>query len=340
MNVAVFGAGGFVGSHMVERLLDDGHGVVGIDRDDEKLETRRPGLQFHRVDVRDEPTLLDEVIEGVDVVVDLVAYANPSIYVEAPLDVFDVNFMTNLDIAQRCAKHGRRLIQYSSAEVYGTFTSTDGTAMEDETPLTYGPIHKHRWIYASAKQLLERVLHAHGLAGDLDYTVIRPFNFVGPRMDYLVPAGTFGGPRVVPHFVSALLTGGPMHLVDGGSARRTFLHIDDATDAFMVLLYAPDQARNQVFNVGNPANDVSIRELALLMCEIYEELTGSSESAHLVEISGEEFYGDGYEDGTRLPPDISKIQRLGWAPRHGLRRTLRDTVEHHLGQHGIASASA
>ena len=330
MHVAVLGAGGFVGSHIVDRLLAEGETVTGLDREDTKLDTDRPGLTFHRMDVRDDPSLVDEVIARTDVVVDLVAYANPSIYVKAPLDVFDVNFRTNLDIAERCVAHGRRLIQYSSAEVYGMFQGTDGLASEDSTPLSYGPIHKHRWIYACAKQLLERVLHAHGLAGSLEYTIIRPFNFVGPRMDYLVPAGTRGGPRVVPHFVSALLTVGPMYLVDGGDARRTFTHIDDATDAFMTVLRAREQSRNEIFNVGNPDNDLSMRELAQLLMVIYEDLTGQPPDTELLEIGGEEFYGEGYDDETRLPPDISKIAQLGWTPKYDLETTLRDTLLHHL----------
>ena len=92
----------------------------------------------------------------------------------------------------------------------------------------FGPVQKQRWIYATAKMLLERVLYAHGVAGELDYTIVRPFNFIGSRIDYLVPANAIGGPRVFPHFMSALLTGGPLRLVDGGHVHRAFLHIADA----------------------------------------------------------------------------------------------------------------
>lgn len=331
MNIAILGAGGFIGSHMVEHLLARGeHAVVGVDHSDEKLEgIAGPAFTFHHADVRAAPELLDRVVQGADVVVDLLAYANPSLYVMAPLAVFDLNFTTNLDVARLCIRHGRRLIQYSSAEVYGK--STAGEAYrEDASDSVFGPVTKSRWIYATAKVLLERVLLAHAAAGDLDCTIVRPFNFLGPRIDYLVPAGATGGPRVFPHFMSALLTGGPMRLVDGGHARRAFMHIDDANTAFQLLLDRHDAARGQVFNVGNPANNIAIRQFADLVREVYAELTGCEPRSAVDAVDGETFYGKGYEDGDRLPPDIAKMRALGWAPRRGLRETVRETMAYYL----------
>lgn len=192
-----------------------------------------------------------------------------------------------------------------------------------------GPTTKQRWIYASGKQYLERIIHAHGLLGEIDYTIVRPFNFVGPRFDYLVEAETLGGPRVFAHFMSALLTGGPIYLVDGGYQRRSFTHIDDASDAFSILLDSPN-AVNQIFNIGNPETDTSIRDLALYMSELYAELTGKTPENELIEISGEDFYGVGYEDMDRVPPDISKLKALGWAPIRGKRETFVDAIEYNL----------
>jgi UDP-apiose/xylose synthase len=193
-----------------------------------------------------------------------------------------------------------------------------------------GPVHKHRWIYAAAKGLLERVLHAHGLNSDLEYTIIRPFNFLGSRIDYLVAPGTTGGPRVFAHFMSALMSGGPMLLVDGGHVHRAFTHVQDANEAFHILLAKPDQSRNEIFNVGNPTNDITIRELAHLMSEIYGELTGKIAASEIREISGTDFYGEGYEDSSRLPPDIRKLEALGWTPKCDLRSALRDAMAYYL----------
>lgn len=331
MKITILGAGGFIGSHMVEHLVArDGYEVVGVDLTDEKLEgIHSPHFRFHQADVRRSPILLEDLIRRADVVVDLIAYANPSIYVTEPLEVFDLNFLQNLEIAKLCIAHRKRLIQYSSAEVYGK--ASDGAAYhEDDTDSVFGPVHKQRWIYATAKLLLERVLFAHGVAGDLDFTIVRPFNFIGSRIDYLVPAYAIGGPRVFPHFMSALMTGGPLRLVDGGHVKRAFLHIADANAAFQVLLDQPEQARNQIFNMGNPANNLTIRELSHLMLELYEELTGAPPTSHVVEMTGEAFYGPGYEDSSRLPPDISKLRALGWSPQHDIRSTFRDAMAYYL----------
>lgn len=329
-SILILGAGGFVGSHLVEHLLKaNSYRLVGLDVSAEKLEgIQGENFTFYERDLRQAWDLVADLVPDVDVVLDLIAYANPSMYVSSPLEVFDLNFMQNLKVAELCIKHEVRLIQYSSAEVYGK--STEGTVYtEDTTDLVYGPIHKQRWIYAAGKALLERVLYAHGIEGGLNYTIVRPFNFIGSRIDYLVPANAIGGPRVFPHFMSALLTGGPLRLVDGGRVHRSFTHIEDANSAFQILLEHPE-ARNGIFNIGNPLNNTTIREFAELMVELYEEVTGRPATSQLVEIGGEEFYGPGYEDGDRLPPDINRMRALGWVPRHGLRRTLRDAMQYYV----------
>ena len=331
MNILVLGAGGFIGSHMIEHLIRRReHDAVGLDVTDEKLRGisgRR--FRFVRGDVRRDRATVDRLIQKADLVVDLIAYANPSMYVSSPLDVFELNFMQNLDIAKLCMKYEKRLIQYSSAEVYGKAGNED-LCSEDTTNSTFGPVTKPRWIYATAKLLLERVLHAHGLAGDVEYTIVRPFNFLGRRIDYLVPAWAVAGPRVFPHFMSALLTGGPLRLVDGGRVHRAFLHIEDANAAFQTILDNLDATRNEIFNVGNPANNVTIREFARLMLDTFEDLSGHPSASPVVEISGEDFYGRGYEDGDRRPPDIGKMHALGWSPRYDLRTTLRETMAWYL----------
>ena len=331
MKCMVLGGGGFIGSHLVEHLVTrEEHQVIGLDLTREKLSgSLNHGFQFHEVDVRAVPELVDELIREADLCVDLIAYANPSIYVTSPLEVFNLNFVQNLRVAESCIRHGTRLVQYSSAEVYGK-TADGGVYNEETTDVIFGPVNKQRWIYATAKLLLDRVLYAHGVAGNLDYTIVRPFNFIGPRIDYLVPPGSMGGPRVFAHFMSALLGHGPMYLVDGGHVHRAFLHIEDASAAFQAILDRPDNSRNQIFNVGNPDNNVTIRELARLMAGLYEEITGTSPQSPMVEVKGEEFYGTGYEDSDRLPPDISKIRRLGWAPKHDLEKTLRDAMSYYL----------
>lgn len=328
MRLLILGAGGFIGSNLVEYLARSdraSYEMVGVDLSDEKLSPEVEGLTFLHKDFLDDEALAE--IPKADVVVDLVAYANPSVYVESPLETFQLNFLQNLRIVELCAEHHKRLIQYSTCEVYGR--PSGPTYKEDESELIVGPVSKQRWIYSCGKQLLERVIHAYGLEGQLDYGIIRPFNFIGPRFDYLVPAGNIGGPRVFAQFMSALLTGGPMYLVNGGEQRRSFTHIDDASAGFEAILLDP-RSRNHIYNIGNPANDCSIKEMALLMQEVYAELTGEIVLTELIDIDGDKFYGPGYEDHTRVPADITKLSSLGWSPTWGLRDTLRSVMGWYL----------
>jgi UDP-apiose/xylose synthase len=332
VKLLIVGAGGFIGSNLVEHLIAEGrHDVVGVDVTSAKLVgIAGPNFRFIEGDITGNPGLFDELIQGTDVVVDLIAYANPSLYVSNPLDVIQLNFFGNIEILESCMRHGKRLFQYSTSEVYGKRTD-EPTYREDASNLVMGPVTKQRWVYASGKQFLERIIHAHGLAGDIEYTLVRPFNFVGPRFDFLVQAGSTGGPRVFAHFMSALLTNGPMYLVDGGQQRRTFTHIKDACAAFSTLIESPE-AVNQIFNIGNPTTDISMRKLAAFMTGIYEELTGETYRGEVIDISGEEFYGKGYEDMDRVPPDISKLQALGWNPTRDLRTTFEDSIQYNLDQ--------
>jgi len=328
MRLLILGAGGFIGSNLVTYLDASDRAdyeIVGVDISDEKLPDGLRNFRFLHKDFLD-PEVLAEVPRA-DVVVDLVAYANPSVYVESPLETFELNFLQNLEIVKLCVEHGKKIVQYSTCEVYGR--PSGPTYKEDESELIVGPVSKQRWIYSCGKQLLERVIHAYGLEDRLDYSIIRPFNFIGPRFDYLVPAGNIGGPRVFAQFMSALLTGGPMYLVNGGEQRRSFTHIDDASAAFETILLDP-RANKHVFNVGNPANDVSIREMALLMQEVYAELTGTEPQTTLIDIDGEKFYGAGYEDHTRVPADIGKLGALGWTPVRGMKETLRSVMGWYL----------
>jgi UDP-apiose/xylose synthase len=343
VTILILGAGGFVGSHLVDYLVRRGeHQVLGLDISDEKLQGVPPGsFVFHQADIRSAGPLVDQLIAQADVVVDLVAYANPSLYVTAPLEVFELNFLQNLEIARRCSRHGARLIQYSSAEIYGKPTIGATHCCEDESDSIVGPVHRQRWIYATGKLLLERVLYAMGVEGELDYTIVRPFNFLGPRIDYLVGPYATGGPRVFPHFMSALLTGGPIRLVNGGHVHRAFLDIRDANEAFQTLLDHPEQARHAIFNVGNPANNLTIREFAARMIETFESITGQPSRSLVTEVTGEEFYGVGYDDGDRLPPDVTKLSRLGWRPQFSLATTLLTTMQYYIAEYGeVAVASA
>jgi UDP-apiose/xylose synthase len=256
--------------------------------------------------------------------------------------------MDVLPIVEMCAENKRWLIHYSTSEVYGrtisSYVSGDDYSdpalyelSEDETPLIMGPIRNQRWTYATAKQLMERVIYAwhkeHGLA----FTVIRPMNFFGPRMDFIPGRDGDGVPRVLACFMSALLDGQPMQLVDGGHARRTILSIHDAVDALELMLAKPERAQGEIFNIGTRTNEVTIRELAERMRETYARVTGDARHRlhPIVETTHEAFYGEGYEDCDRRVPDNSKAERLlGWRPWRDLSTILDETVTHYYQLYG------
>ena len=351
MRVCLFGCGGFIGSHLVEWLLSHSDAeIVGTDIDHQKVRHLLGDERFtyYDSDLRHDTQLTRHLVETSDVVVNLVAIANPAVYTRDPLHVFQLDFMENLKVAELCAELGRRLIQFSTCEVYGrTWLSlvppglieperaaADIVMREDETPLIAGPVHKTRWIYAASKHLLERAINAYGQSHGLDYTIIRPFNFIGPRFDYLpstAPSGSERSPRMFAQFMDALLRGTNMTLVDGGSAQRCFLYIDDASECIGRIILDPlGVTSRQTFNIGNPANEASVTEFAELMLEVYRERywDGVAPLPAMETVSGETFFGAGYEDSDRRIPDISKARRLlGWEPGWGLRELIEATME-------------
>src|SRR3954451_23993415 len=187
MKILNLGAGGFIGSHLTKRLLDEGHSVTAVDLYADKIDDllRHPRLTYIQQDIRNPEWNLDALVADADLVIDLIAYANPGLYIQIPLEVFRLNFTENLKIAEACVRHGKRLVQFSTCEVYGRTAASlahanladpddpvHATFIEDESEFILGPVTKHRWIYASAKQLLERVLHAYGLEMGFNYTII------------------------------------------------------------------------------------------------------------------------------------------------------------------------
>ena len=345
MRILLLGVGGFIGSHLVDRLLRDPDYVVeGLDLSDEKLESALllPKFTFVRGDIRHEHDTMRAMIDRADVVVDLIAHATPSLYVSKPLEVFELNFIENLHIAEACVEKGKRLVQFSSCEVYGktlAAVAPDGLTdpddvrhaifNEDTTDFILGPVGKHRWIYSCAKQLLERVIHAYGLREGLNWSVVRPFNFIGPKIDYLT-TDQDGNPRVFSHFMTALLEGTQMKLVNGGRHRRCYTYIDDAVDCIERIIANPGGVCDrQIFNVGSPENELSIRELAERMRALYDRKfrKPGQRLPDIVEVDSRDFYGEGYEDSDRRIPDITKAWTLlGWRPKYDLDETIERSM--------------
>lgn len=350
--LCLLGVGGFIGSHLLKRLLDsDRYEICGLDVASSKISKYidHPRFTFKRINV-DNTDAVRKIVEWSDTVVSLVAICNPAEYNQIPLDVIDINFVRPLELVEMCVELDKRLIHFSTSEIYGkTIQGMAGDGLkdpeaeehyilkEDESPLIMGPISAQRWSYAAAKQLLERVIYAHGHAGNLDYTIIRPLNFVGARMDYIPGVDGDGVPRVLACFMEALLFDKPLQLVDGGAARRCFTAIDDAIDAIEKVIERPDASRNQIFHFGNPDNECTIEELAYLMIDLYKELRPHIEHKEyeVVSVPSENFYGEGYEDCDRRVPDISKAKSLlDWYPETNLRDSMRVAVQSFIEYYG------
>jgi UDP-apiose/xylose synthase len=348
MKILSLGAGGFIGYHLTRRLLDEGHDVVAVDIDTGKVADilGHPRLTFITQDIRDPEWSLDPLVRDADLVIDLIAYANPGLYLRIPLEVFRLNFLENLKIAEACVRHGKRLIQFSTCEVYGRTAASlknagladpedpiHATFSEDTSEYILGPVSKHRWIYSCAKQLLERVLHAHGLENGFNYTIIRPFNFIGPKIDFLLHERE-GIPRVFSFFMDALLNGTTMKLVNGGSNRRCYTYIEDAVECMYRIVENPGGVCDrQIFNIGSPLNEISIRQMAEMMRDIYADRFSDPAVPlpEIVSVTGEEFYGEGYDDSDRRIPDITKARtRLGWEPAWGVRDILETTMAYYV----------
>jgi UDP-apiose/xylose synthase len=348
MKILVLGAGGFIGANLTERLVSDGkYEVTALDIEREKLDETVKGaaVRYIDFDIRGNEKELERLTAEHDIIVDLVAMANPSLYVSNPIDVFKLNFAENLKIAEFCVRLKKRIVQFSTCEVYGITSARafgkDSSKYptpfsEDETPLIMGPVKNHRWIYACAKQLLERVLHAYGLEEGLNYTIIRPFNFIGPRIDYL-PSEQTGNPRVFSHFMNALLYGTPIKLVNGGGNYRAYTYIDDAVECIVRIIdNCGGVCDRQIFNIGTPENEVTIKELAHKMCSIFDKHFRQPGDPYpeIVSVSGEEFYGKGYEDCDRRIPDVSKARKLvGWRSKHDLDSVLFHTMKYFVEKH-------
>ena len=274
-------------------------------------------------------------------VVNLAALCNPSLYGTRTIDVIESNFLGAEPVVRMCARHGRRLVHFSTSEVFGRTLRSwlpEGASPlpeesdlfeEDSTPFLLGPLSSTRWSYACAKQLSERLIEAYGRERDLSWTIVRPFNFLGPRMDYLPGLEAEGVPRVLACFVRSLVERKPLDLVDGGRSRRAFLHVGDAVEALVRILDRPEESRGQVFHLGHPGNETDIRGLAVSMRRIWADLRQDPSilAIPLRDVPARDFYGEGYDDSDRRLPSIRNArERLGWEPVADLETCLRLTL--------------
>jgi nucleoside-diphosphate-sugar epimerase len=302
------------------------------DRVTELLSEKR--FHFFEGDITINKEWIEYHIKKCDTVLPLVAIATPATYVKEPLRVFELDFEANLPIVRACVRHRKRLIFPSTSEVYGM--CRDDEFDPERSELVLGPIDKSRWIYACAKQLMDRVIHAYGVQEGLDYTLFRPFNWIGAGLDSINTAKE-GSSRVITQFLGHIVRGEPIKLVDGGTQKRTFTYIDDGIAALMKIIVNEGAiATGKIYNIGNPANNFSVRELATMMLELalsYPEYRDTAERVKILETTSAEYYGRGYQDvQNRVPKIVNTCTDLGWQPRVGMDEALTRIFDAYSGQ--------
>ncbi|MGB8338649.1 MAG: bifunctional UDP-4-keto-pentose/UDP-xylose synthase [Burkholderiales bacterium] len=330
--ILILGVNGFIGHHLSQRILSTTDwDVYGMDMQSDRVSDLMGHKRFHffEGDITINKEWIEYHIRKCDVVLPLVAIATPSTYVKEPLRVFELDFEANLPIVRSCVKYGKRIVFPSTSEVYGM--CHDDEFDSDASELVCGPIHKQRWIYSCSKQLMDRVIWAYGSEGKLDFTLFRPFNWIGSGLDN-IHTPKEGSSRVITQFFGHIVRGEPIKLVDGGTQKRAFTYIDDGVDALIKILDNKDNiASGNIYNLGNPKNNFSVRELATMMLELaknYPEYRGSAARVKLVDTTSDEYYGKGYQDvQNRVPKITNSMKDLNWSPKVDMKDALKNIFD-------------
>lgn len=333
--VLILGVNGFIGNHLTERLLqDDNFEVYGLDIGSDAISRflDRPHFHFVEGDISIHSEWIEYHIKKCDVILPLVAIATPIEYTRNPLRVFELDFEENLKIIRDCVKYKKRIIFPSTSEVYGMCTDNDFD--EDHSNLVVGPINKQRWIYSVSKQLLDRVIWAYGDKEGLRFTLFRPFNWMGPRLDNL-NAARIGSSRAITQLILNLVEGSPIKLIDGGAQKRCFTDIRDGIEAlFLIIENKNNNCDGQIINIGNPENEASIKELAERLLASFERHPLRDRFppfAGFREVESSSYYGKGYQDVEHRKPAIKNARRLlGWTPGIAMDTTIDNTLDFFL----------
>jgi len=320
MRALITGGAGFIGSHLAEALLDDGHEVDIIDnlstgsiRNVGHLKSN-PRFNYVIDTLTNEP-LLAELIDRNDVIFHFAAAVGVKLIVEQPVHTIETNVHGTEVVLKHANKKRKKVVIASTSEVYGK--SVDVPFREDAY-LVMGATVKHRWAYACSKAIDEFLALAYYKERGLPVIIVRFFNTVGPRQ-----TGQYG--MVLPSFVRQALSGEPITVFGDGTQSRSFTYVGDVVECLMKLVNEP-KAVGQVFNIGNK-HEVTILQLA----EIVKSLTGSTSRIEFVPY--DKAYEEGFEDMPRRVPDLSKVTRLvGYEPKVQLNEIVTKVIEYFRAQ--------
>jgi len=316
MRYLVTGGAGFIGSHLCEHLVAQGHGVLVLDdlstgrhSNIAALEAGTEGFRFVLGSVTD-PALVTECIRESDAVFHLASAVGVRLIIDQPVRTIETIVNGTDVILRACARYRKPVLITSTSEVYG---KSDKVPFAEDDDRVMGSTSQRRWSYACAKALDEFLALAHWYEYRLPVVIVRLFNTVGPRQ-----TGQYG--MVVPRFVRQALAGEPITVYGDGKQTRCFAHVLDVVEALPKLLHLP-AAHGQIYNLGNN-EEVTIHQLA----ERVKRLTGSASPITFVPY--EKAYVAGFEDMRRRVPDLAKARAaIGYEPKRNLDAILRDVIE-------------
>jgi UDP-glucose 4-epimerase len=320
MRILITGGAGFIGSHLAEKLIRDGHDVVAIDDlstgslDNIRPLLGHPHFEFVRDTVRNEQ-VMTILIERADQVIHLAAAVGVQLIVQHPVHTIETNIHGSEVVLDLCNKFCRPVFIASTSEVYG---KSDRVPFREDDDTVLGSTRFSRWAYACSKAIDEFLGLAYYEQYGLPVVIGRFFNTVGPRQ-----TGQYG--MVLPRFVERALKNEPLEIYGDGKQSRCFGHVDDITDAVIGLMNCPNAA-GQVYNIGNN-EEISMEGLA----DMIIAHTGSSSKK--VFLTYEQAYGRPFDDMRRRIPCTDRIHaKIGFKPRHNLQKIVADVTDYVRGK--------
>jgi nucleoside-diphosphate-sugar epimerase len=334
--VLILGVNGFIGHHLSQAIIrSTDWEIFGMDMQNDRIADLLAEPRFHwfEGDITINREWIEYHVKKCDVVLPLVAIATPATYVREPLRVFELDFEANLPIVRAAVRYKKRVVFPSTSEVYGM--SRDAEFDPEASELVLGPINKPRWIYSCAKQLMDRVIHAYGMQEGLDYTLFRPFNWIGAGLDSINTAKE-GSSRVITQFLGHIVRGEPIKLVDGGTQKRAFTYIDDGIAALMRIIANPTASlpARSTTSATRPTTGrcASWRRRCWRLPTLSRVRRERGQGDDRRDTAGR-YYGAGYQDvQNRVPKIANTCADLDWKPEVAMEDALTRIFDAYRGQ--------
>jgi UDP-glucose 4-epimerase len=312
MRVFITGGAGFIGSHLCDALLAQGHQVSILDNmstgSAANIAHIKDQIEIHQGDIRD-AALVEKLMAPADLVLHMAAALGVNTILENPIESVSTNFTGSEVVLTAATKLNKRIIIASTSEIYGKNPKQPLSETDDRV---IGTPQKIRWTYSDAKALEEAIAHALFLTKQLKVTTVRLFNTVGPRQ-----TGRYG--MVVPRFIQSAIKNEPITIYGDGTQSRVFCHVQDAVKAILTLA-ATDSAIGEVYNIGG-VGETTIKQLADKVIERTKSISTITFTPY------DDAYPAGYEDMQRRVPDTTKIKgRIGWSPTNTLDNIIDDVA--------------